>query len=101
MSVACDLPPTLPLDAAWLSICGVRGEGEYRSAYRQYCCPYNACTRENCSARADPRSQLQSITVSPDPPVPGKNLTVNVEATVQDKIEVGPSCRRKVHEYSH
>jgi hypothetical protein len=36
-------------------------------------------------------SQIKSITVSPDPPVPGKNLTVNVEADVQDAIEVGQS----------
>lgn len=34
-------------------------------------------------------SQLKSISVSPDPPVPGKNLTVTVEADVQKKIEVG------------
>lgn len=33
-------------------------------------------------------SQLKSITVSPDPPVPGKNLTVNVEADVLETIEV-------------
>lgn len=33
-------------------------------------------------------SQLKSITVSPDPPVPGKNLTVNVKADVLETIEV-------------
>lgn len=33
-------------------------------------------------------SQLKSITVSPDPPVPGKNLTVTVDADVLEVIEV-------------
>ena len=33
-------------------------------------------------------SQLKSIAVSPDPPVPGKNLTVSVEADVLEVIEV-------------
>lgn len=34
-------------------------------------------------------SQLKSIKVSPDPPVPGKNLTVTVEGDVLETIEVG------------
>ncbi|ADV21812.1 phosphatidylglycerol/phosphatidylinositol transfer protein [Cryptococcus gattii E566] len=33
--------------------------------------------------------QIKSITVSPDPPVPGKNLTVNVKADVLTTIEEG------------
>ncbi|ODN77547.1 phosphatidylglycerol/phosphatidylinositol transfer protein [Cryptococcus amylolentus CBS 6039] len=33
--------------------------------------------------------QLKSIKVSPDPPVPGKNLTVSVEADVLERIEDG------------
>ncbi|KAK4684710.1 ganglioside GM2 activator, partial [Tremellales sp. Uapishka_1] len=33
--------------------------------------------------------QLKSLKVSPDPPVPGKNLTVTVEADVLDVIEDG------------
>ena len=33
-------------------------------------------------------SQLKSIVVKPDPPVPGQNLTVTVEADVQSVIEV-------------
>nr|ODN79195.1 phosphatidylglycerol/phosphatidylinositol transfer protein [Cryptococcus depauperatus CBS 7841] len=33
--------------------------------------------------------QLKSIKVRPDPPVPGKNLTVNVEADVLETIEEG------------
>jgi hypothetical protein len=33
-------------------------------------------------------SQLKSLVVSPDPPVPGKNLTVTVEAEVLETIEV-------------
>jgi hypothetical protein len=35
------------------------------------------------------RSQLKSISVKPDPPVPGQNLTVDVEAEVLKTIEVG------------
>lgn len=38
-------------------------------------------------------SQLKSISVSPDPPVPGKNLTVTVEADVLKKIEVSSLFR--------
>jgi hypothetical protein len=36
--------------------------------------------------------QLKSINVSPDPPVPGKNLTVNVDADVLDVIEDGATA---------
>ena len=32
--------------------------------------------------------QLESLEVSPDPPQPGRNLTVKAKATVQDVIEV-------------
>lgn len=32
--------------------------------------------------------QLESIQVSPDPPQPGKDLTVTVKAIVQREIEV-------------
>ena len=43
--------------------------------------------RDGAMALAD-RSVLKSISVSPDPPVPGQNLTVTVEADVQQVIEV-------------
>lgn len=36
--------------------------------------------------------QLKSLTVSPDPPVPGKNLTVSVEADVLETINDGASA---------
>ena len=39
--------------------------------------------------KTDPDSQIKSIAVSPDPPVPGKNLTVTVEADVSETITVG------------
>lgn len=39
---------------------------------------------------ADVRSSIDSITVSPDPPKPGQDLTVNVEAYANEIIEV---CR--------
>jgi hypothetical protein len=32
--------------------------------------------------------QIESIRVSPDPPKPGQDLTVTVEATAEDEIEV-------------
>jgi hypothetical protein len=35
-----------------------------------------------------PNSQIRSISVSPDPPVPGKNLTVHVDADVQSIVDV-------------
>lgn len=41
--------------------------------------------------RADVDRQVKSISVSPDPPVPGKNLTVNVEADVLETVKVGVS----------
>ena len=36
-------------------------------------------------------SQLKNIAVSPDPPVPGKNLTVSVDADVLERIDVSIS----------
>ncbi|KAG8992720.1 Phosphatidylglycerol/phosphatidylinositol transfer protein [Tulasnella sp. JGI-2019a] len=33
--------------------------------------------------------QIESLTISPDPPEPGKNLTVNVSAYVNERIEDG------------
>jgi hypothetical protein len=35
-----------------------------------------------------PNSQLKSLKVSPDPPQPGKELTVEVEAEVKETIDV-------------
>jgi hypothetical protein len=37
--------------------------------------------------------QLKSFVVSPDPPQPGKNMTVTVEADVLDRIEVSSTVR--------
>lgn len=34
--------------------------------------------------------QVKSIKVSPDPPVPGQDLTVFAEGTVRERVEVGP-----------
>lgn len=34
-------------------------------------------------------STIESISVTPDPPKPGQNLTVHVEATANDEIKVG------------
>lgn len=34
---------------------------------------------------------IKSLTVSPDPPQPGKNLTVTVSGTVHQTIEASPS----------
>ncbi|ORX40120.1 ML domain-domain-containing protein [Kockovaella imperatae] len=45
-------------------------------------------TWTNCGTAADV-VQLKSIKVSPDPPVPGKNLTVTVDAEVLQVIEDG------------
>lgn len=45
-----------------------------------------------CSSRhplTPTRSTIESITVSPDPPEPGKNLTVTVEATANEVVEEG------------
>ncbi|CAD6570801.1 MAG: Phosphatidylglycerol/phosphatidylinositol transfer protein [Tremellales sp. Tagirdzhanova-0007] len=36
--------------------------------------------------------QLKNIAVSPDPPVPGKNLTVSVDADVLERIDNGASA---------
>jgi hypothetical protein len=36
--------------------------------------------------------QLESIEVSPNPPQPGKNLTVTVKGTAIEKIEVRPTA---------
>lgn len=41
--------------------------------------------------------QLKSIAVSPDPPVPGKNLTVSVEADVLETITVNFSPPRSIN----
>lgn len=35
--------------------------------------------------------RIQSIEISPDPPLPGKPLTVKVTGTASEVIEVGPS----------
>ncbi|KAF7966634.1 hypothetical protein HWV62_37591 [Athelia sp. TMB] len=42
----------------------------------------------DCGSPTDP-IQIQSIEVSPDPPQPGKDLTVKVKATVLERIEEG------------
>lgn len=39
-------------------------------------------------------STIESITVKPDPPQPGQNLTVNVEATANEEIKVGCGTQR-------
>ena len=36
--------------------------------------------------------QLESIVVSPDPPVPGQNLTVTVKGSAKETIEVRAMC---------
>ena len=36
--------------------------------------------------------QIESITVSPDPPKPGEDLTVTVKGTAQENIEVRHSA---------
>ncbi|KAF5313996.1 hypothetical protein D9611_006874 [Ephemerocybe angulata] len=43
---------------------------------------------ENCGEPQYP-IQIESLEVSPDPPQPGKNLTVKVTATVTERIEDG------------
>ena len=53
-------------------------------------CPsgLSTCVGSDSSCRF-PRSQIKEINVNPDPPAPGKNLTVNVKADVLKTIEVG------------
>jgi len=36
--------------------------------------------------------QIESLTISPDPPEPGKNLTVTVSATATERIEKGATA---------
>ncbi|SES42110.1 ML domain-containing protein [Actinokineospora terrae] len=45
----------------------------------------------DCGVAADP-FQLDSLTVTPDPPVPGQRLTVDVGFRVTERIEVGASA---------
>ncbi|KAH9985440.1 ML domain-containing protein, partial [Russula compacta] len=42
----------------------------------------------NCGLSTDP-IQVESIKVFPDPPKPGQNLTVTVEASTQEKVQEG------------
>ncbi|KAJ6492203.1 ML domain-containing protein [Mycena sanguinolenta] len=42
----------------------------------------------DCGGLSDP-IELQSVAITPDPPVPGKNLTIQVKAQVLQRIEEG------------
>ncbi|KAI9631962.1 ML domain-containing protein [Dioszegia hungarica] len=49
---------------------------------------YDSWSYTDCGLATD-LIQLKSFVVSPDPPQPGKNMTVTVEADVLDRIEEG------------
>ena len=51
----------------------------------------NLLTQSFTGLLTDP-IQIESITVSPDPPKPGENLTITVLATVYETIEVIQGC---------
>ncbi|KAJ7293673.1 ML domain-containing protein [Mycena rebaudengoi] len=54
----------------------------------QVCADSSGWEYDNCG-RPDSPVQIESIQVSPDPPVPGKDLTVTVKAVVTEVIEEG------------
>jgi hypothetical protein len=53
-----------------------------------FCTPFTQPTAQAFQGSPTDGIQIESIRVSPDPPKPGQDLTVTVEATAEEEIEV-------------